>query len=832
VNKLRPVAKHYRAILIGSLLSSGIFLPLLPVLADQNSPLPGTTIENQATAAFTDAADNSIQNIVSDKVQVTVAEVAGISATNSGISGTVYRTNIVYFDFLIKNEGNDPTQFFVPATPSSATLAGVAIPAANIGQLQVIEYNNVNTTTAVATNNLVNTTTGSTTGSLTGIPNGGSVPAGGYIKVRVPITVPLGATIGDSISVTLGNAVGQPGYVSYTAATPYNTNLPYVAGANGTGGNDLYTQDNSGTTNGDTTGDPLNGDATNHRQEASATQVTTVVAPPNITIGGTVWDDANGSGTTTFTDIQNGTEAGANVTPAINAILVNSLGNIVATTPVIANGSIATNGTYTFSNIPGVQNGLYIILSTSTGTVGTPAPVPSLPAAWTNTTPLTYSVPFNIGIAPVTGKDFGIDRLPDTTAVTTTPLPNPPGTTKYQVPTLTGIDPEDTTVTSFKIVTLPDPATQGILYYNNLPVTAGDPLSNYDATKLTFDPVDGSVNMSFTYASVDAAGKPDPTPASATMAFNATPVGISGTVWNDKDNSANNTFTNIQTGTEVGTNAVFGTTTTPVNAISIDTTTGLVLGSQVVGASGTYNFISVPPNTNVKVILSPTAGTVGATPPTAALLTGWVGTSPKDSGIFNTGLYPNIKDFGVRQKAKFVLVKRITKINGMTINPNDGTDLTGSTADTFNNVGNWPANYLVGKVAAGRVNPNDTIEYTIYFLNNQGADALNVKICDPISGMQDYVPNSIKLRLGGATTDTSLTDALDSFDRANTYVAGIAPMDCNAGAASISDPGIAIGITGSATINQSAQTAVPGATGIGAPTAAYGLFRFTTKVKS
>ena len=260
--------RHYHAI-FAALISAGNSIALLPALADQNSPIPGTVIENQATAEFIDTTDNSIGSVLSDKVTVTVAEVAGISATGGAITNPAYRTNVVFFDFKVKNEGNDPTQLFVPAAPSVVTIGGVALPAANIGQLQVIEYNNVTTTTPIATGNLVNTTTGSATGSLTGVPNGGSVPAGGYITVRVPITVPANATTGDVISVTLGNTSGQPS----------NTNTPFIVGANGTGANDLYTQDNTGTANGDIAGDPINGDTSTHRQEASAILTTPVVDP-------------------------------------------------------------------------------------------------------------------------------------------------------------------------------------------------------------------------------------------------------------------------------------------------------------------------------------------------------------------------------------------------------------------------------------------------------------------------------------------------------------------------------------------------------------------------
>ncbi len=820
MNFFRSVAKRYRLLLVASLFPSGVFIPLLPAFADQNSPTPNVIIENQATASFVDSADGSTQAILSNKVQVIVAEVAGISATDAGVTNTVYRTNLVYFDFLVKNEGNDPSQIFVPAAPSIATIGSVALPTSSIGQLQVIEYNDLTTTTTIDQNNLVDTTNGAVTGSLAGIPNAGSVPAGGYIKVRVPITVPFNANIGNLISVTLGNTAGQPSA----------TNTPYVQGANGTGTHDLYTQDNANGTTNEINGVPVNGDAISHRQEASASQSIAVVAPPNVKISGTAWDDANNSANNTFDNIQNNTELGANITPVINAILVDSAGKVVATTPV------TSTGTYTFNNIPGVQNGLYVILSTTTGVVGTAAPAPDLPVNWSNTSPLTYAAaPFNIGISDVTGKDFGLDQLPETIAVNTATQANPPGVVQYQVPTLSGTDPEDGALGSgktFKIATIPA-ATEGVLYYNGVPIVSGDTIFNYDPTKLTFDPVDGVVNMSFTYAAVDAASKVDLSPATATMAFTATPIGISGTIFHDQDGSANNTFNNIQTNTEVGTNGVFGTSTVPLNAILIDITTGFVINSQV-ATDGTYSFTNIPSNTNVKVIISTAAGSIGSKPPVAQVPTGWVGTSPQDSGTFNTGIYPVTRDFGIRQKAKFVLYKLITKINGQTTNPNDGKDLTTTNTDTFNNVGNWPNGYLVGQTEAGKVQPGDTIEYTVYFMNNQGAKARNVKVCDPIRGAQDYVSNSMRLQMGNALSETGLTDLADGVDRANYYAAGNIPTDCNADAATSGGAdkgGIVIGITGISTTNQLALDGLPGATGVATPSTSYGLFRFTTKVQ-
>jgi hypothetical protein len=635
MNSRRPVAKYYRTIPIALLLSGGSLLGSLNAFADQNSPTPGTLIENQATAQFTDAADGTDGKIVSDKVTVTVAEVAGIAASNVGVlpsaNGGAYRTNTVYFDFYVTNTGNDPTRLFVPGAPSAATIAGTALPNANIGAVEVIAYN----ASPIGSGIEVAITGGKTvpaggaatgTGTLTltatsGAPVAGSIPAGGYIKVRVPITVPLTATTGSTISVTLGNAVGQPDpatsapVVNFTAGQTA-TNILYVAS-----GNDLYTQDNPDGTAGESNGAPLS------VREASITQTATVIDPPIVTISGTVWDDANGTGTTTFTGIKDPSEIGAittGSTPVLKAILVGSDGKVLDSQPVDP-----ANGTYSLSTL-GVQSGVHVILVTSTTTyaAGNVAPTTgSLPPTWVGTTPLDYKgtpdSSFSIGITATTGKDFGIDRLPTANNVSTGPVATPSGTNTTVVPTLSGSDPEDTTgITKYHILTLPDATTQGTLYYNGTVVTLAQITAGFyvtDPALFTFDPVDTATSMTFTYATVDKASKESPVTATATIAFNAAPITIDGTVWNDRDNSAAGTFTNIRTGTgasaEPGTNAVFGTTTTVINAVLVNTTTGKVIDKLAVPASGIYSFTSVPANTPVRVYLSATLPNVGDTAP-------------------------------------------------------------------------------------------------------------------------------------------------------------------------------------------------------------------------
>lgn len=194
----------------------------------------------------------------------------------------------------------------------------------------------------------------------------------------------------------------------------------------------------------------------------------------------------------------------------------------------------------------------------------------------------------------------------------------------------------------------------------------------------------------------------------------------------------------------------------------------------------------------------------------------------------------------INLKASVLLVKRITAINGQTTNPNDGTVLTTVTnsAATTNDdpAKKWPVGYLQGAVNAGIIKPGDTIEYTIYYLNDEGATTTSLKVCDPIKGRQTYVPNSLKLLPGGSTAPTgiiALTDTPDPLDRANSYLPGAAPNDCNTtnSAATGSDRGgVAIQFIGTGATNQPNLANIPAAISAGSPNNSYGWFRFTTKV--
>ncbi len=191
--------------------------------------------------------------------------------------------------------------------------------------------------------------------------------------------------------------------------------------------------------------------------------------------------------------------------------------------------------------------------------------------------------------------------------------------------------------------------------------------------------------------------------------------------------------------------------------------------------------------------------------------------------------------------AEVLMVKRITAVNGAAINPNDGTDLsqfeddTGSPQAADDNHPNWPADYLVGAVDAGGVQPNDEIEYTVYFLNSGGVAVTDVRLCDRLFPDQLFVTDAygpgvdVQLQLGTSPV-LGLTAADDGSDRTQ-LIAATAPVDATCNLQEPNDNGtLIIDLTGASGTGEPTLTQFPGSTGPGTPNDAYGFFRFKTRV--
>jgi uncharacterized repeat protein (TIGR01451 family) len=272
---------------------------------------------------------------------------------------------------------------------------------------------------------------------------------------------------------------------------------------------------NAGTTTPDTT--RINAISFMDNQVDAANNTTLFVDKTTnipVNVSGTVWQDKNGSANGTFSNIFSTGETGTNA-GSLNAILVNSSGKVIASAPV------ATNGTYTFSNVSGNQTGITIRLSATAGVDGEDAPPVWDPTGtgWTNTSPLTTAA-FDLVTSNLANQDFGIERSPDTTTINSPTQSNPGGTTEVRsIAVLAGTDPEDGALGTGKNFKIFGPATNGKIYYNGVEILGSTTIDNYNPTLLTVDPNDGNVNVTFTYAAIDAAGKEDPSPATVTIPF-------------------------------------------------------------------------------------------------------------------------------------------------------------------------------------------------------------------------------------------------------------------------------------------------------------------------
>ena len=239
---------QYRFLLAAAISLGGPFTLVMPSLADGTTA--GTVIDNTATAEYNyvnNLGVNVINKTTSNTVTITVAEIAGITVTSQGMTdttgGSVVSNDLLYYDFLITNVGNDPTRFFIPG---KATITGPA-------------------TAGAITADLDGNGTFETTIPNAGLTTG-SIPVSGFVKVRVPVTVNLLATPGSNISVLLGDT--GPNDNS-------NTTQNQPDSPDGSNATEVRTVDNLDTTAGETAGVPLNGE-----REASAIQTTTISATP------------------------------------------------------------------------------------------------------------------------------------------------------------------------------------------------------------------------------------------------------------------------------------------------------------------------------------------------------------------------------------------------------------------------------------------------------------------------------------------------------------------------------------------------------------------------
>ncbi|MEH2124949.1 beta strand repeat-containing protein [Nostoc sp.] len=366
VNRNQSVNKQhklYQFLVATALLTGSLFQFLAPVLADGTTA--GTSISNTATATYEDPnSPGTTINATSNTVVVTVAEVAGITVTASGVTdnngGNVAVGDLLIYTYTLTNVGNDPTKFHIPNQATTTGPGTVSGTLPNGGTVNSLQY--------------------STDGGQTwiNVPQGGvdtpSVPVNGSVLVRVPVTVQAGAQTNDVITVTLGNT---PGDAQNQLRSP--------------DGGDIFTVDNPDGSAGEVSGAPVNG-----TREASATE--------QIKVGLTVKTYAlatilkirsgyNNAGTTTITDdkltydlslrVESNDPTGQGITPsALTGTSINVNG--IAGTYILVSDAIPAGTDLAVA--PTAPPGWQTVYTTN------PVTTNANTASWTTTAPALASV--------------------------------------------------------------------------------------------------------------------------------------------------------------------------------------------------------------------------------------------------------------------------------------------------------------------------------------------------------------------------------------------------------------------------------------------------------
>lgn len=191
--------------------------------------------------------------------------------------------------------------------------------------------------------------------------------------------------------------------------------------------------------------------------------------------------------------------------------------------------------------------------------------------------------------------------------------------------------------------------------------------------------------------------------------------------------------------------------------------------------------------------------------------------------------------------ADVLLVKRITAVNGQSLNPNDGTSLNVVVDDTVSiyaaddNDPGWPVGYLIGEIDAGLVKPGDELEYTVYFLNAGNLLADDVRICDRLYPDQSLVNDGYGVGIAaqvqiGTGSAVNLTATNDSVDRTE-FISASSPVPATCNLQGVNDNGtLIVDVTGPVGSGSPNLTQLEATTGAGVPNESYGLFRFRTRV--
>lgn len=380
----------------------GAFNLAAPVLAVGTAA--GTGIDNTATATYEDPNNPGTSiNATSNKVTITVAEVAGLTVVESGIEdrngGSASTNDIIDFKFTITNVGNDTTAVYIPG--KTALNANNKIVGGNIGStagadnVYIVAINGQTLTSPVpvpaAGADTNNATLKAAIQAAGYSAFDGSVTAGNSILVKVPVTV-TETVATQPISVQFGNT---------SDGTPNTQNRQNIPESNNTTTNteDVRTVDIVET--GNTSGAPINGEreaaasrsialATSVKTRAFATVLETRAAYiPN---GAALTDDQIRY--RLDLRVESSAPAGSGFSPGTleGTTLTNNItgtGAPAAGTPVIlVSDVIPANTVLDYSSLPQAPSGWTVVYS---NTDPTPTNANAINAQWTTTAPTSQT---------------------------------------------------------------------------------------------------------------------------------------------------------------------------------------------------------------------------------------------------------------------------------------------------------------------------------------------------------------------------------------------------------------------------------------------------------
>ncbi|PZD74989.1 hypothetical protein C1752_00247 [Acaryochloris thomasi RCC1774] len=221
------------------MIAGGLTQSLLPAFAAGTAA--GVSISNTATATYRDAPGGNVIDATSNTVNITVAEVAGVTAVASGFNdtdgGAVEANDILEFTFDITNIGNAATDLFIPG------LNGLIEENFDATTVEIISVN------GTAVGPVAVLANGSTLGSL----SLDDLDPDAIVQVRVTGTPAVNTPAGADVGVTIGNTGPNNN-------SPSTQNQPDDPTGDGTNNDEIRTVD----------ADAGNGAPVNGEREASA----------------------------------------------------------------------------------------------------------------------------------------------------------------------------------------------------------------------------------------------------------------------------------------------------------------------------------------------------------------------------------------------------------------------------------------------------------------------------------------------------------------------------------------------------------------------------------